>query len=313
MCGEEAMQMFASRQELSGKLRKARYVIDEVTLEVVYLAARMQKPLLVEGPPGCGKTELAYAVAEAAGTFVERLQCYEGITEDKAIGKFDEALQKLFLETQGDRLSEDWDAIRKRLHSIDFFAEGPLLRALRYHDRPCVLLVDEIDKVGHAFEALLLEILSAWQITVPKLGTMKAETVPFVVLSSNEERRLGDPLRRRCFYLRVEYPTVEREVEILAVRSTTEDQGLRAQLAGLARALRGWSLEKPPSIAEMLDLAKALEIMGVSEIEPEQRDVLLPLLAKTEADRRRLLLRAGFDGLVVDSKRYRDELAGVTV
>ena len=305
--------MFASRQELSARLRKARYVIDEVTLEVVYLAARMQKPLLVEGPPGCGKTELAYAVAEAAGTFVERLQCYEGITEDKAIGKFDEALQKLFLETQGDRLSEDWDAIRKRLHSIDFFAEGPLLRALRYHDRPCVLLVDELDKVGHAFEALLLEILSAWQITVPKLGTMKAETVPFVVLSSNEERRLGDPLRRRCFYLRVEYPTVEREVEILAVRSTTEDQGLRAQLAGLARALRGWSLEKPPSIAEMLDLAKALEIMGVSEIEPEQRDVLLPLLAKTEADRRRLLLRAGFDGLVVDSKRYRDELAGVTV
>jgi MoxR-like ATPase len=305
--------VFQSRQELSGKLRKARYVIDEVTLEVVYLAARMQKPLLVEGPPGCGKTELAYAVAEAAGTFVERLQCYEGITEDKAIGKFDEALQKLFLETQGGRLSEDWDAIRKRLHSIDFFAEGPLLRALRYHDRPCVLLVDELDKVGHAFEALLLEILSAWQITVPKLGTMKAETVPFVVLSSNEERRLGDPLRRRCFYLRVEYPTVEREVEILAVRSTTEDQGLRAQLAGLARALRGWSLEKPPSIAEMLDLAKALEIMGVSEIEPEQRDVLLPLLAKTEADRRRLLLRAGFDGLVVDSKRYRDELAGVTV
>ena len=301
--------MFKSLNDLEQKLRDAKYVIDPVSLEVVYLAARMQKPLLVEGPPGCGKTELAYAVAFAADTVVERLQCYEGITEDKAIGKFDESLQKLFLEIQGDRLGEDWDAIRSRLHSLDFFAEGPLLRALRYRDRPCVLLVDELDKVNHEFEALLLEILSAWQMTVPKLGTIKAETVPFVVLSSNEERRLGDPLRRRCFYLRMEYPTVEREAEILAARSTTQCPALRGQLAGLARALRGWSLEKPPSIAEMLDLAKALEIMGVQEIEPEQRDVLLPLLAKTEPDRRRLLLRAGFDGLVADSKRYRDELA----
>jgi MoxR-like ATPase len=301
--------VFKSLDELRQKLRDAKYVIDPVSLEVVYLAARMQKPLLVEGPPGCGKTELAYAVAFSADTVVERLQCYEGITEDKAIGKFDESLQKLFLEIQGDRLGEDWDAIRSRLHSLDFFAEGPLLRALRYKDRPCVLLVDELDKVNHEFEALLLEILSAWQMTVPKLGTIKAETVPFVVLSSNEERRLGDPLRRRCFYLRVEYPTVEREAEILAARSTTQCPELRGQLAGLARALRGWSLEKPPSIAEMLDLAKALEIMGVQEIEPEQRDVLLPLLAKTEPDRRRLLLRAGFDGLVADSKRYRDELA----
>ena len=302
--------MFSSASELAHKLHAARYIIDPVTLEVVYLAARMHKPLLVEGPPGCGKTELAYAVAAAANTVVERLQCYVGITEEKVIGRFDEALQKLFLETDADHLRQEWSGIRNRLHTLDFFAEGPLLRALRYEDRPCVLLIDEIDKVDQEIEALLLEVLSAFQITVPKLGTIQATTVPFVVLSSNEERRLGDPLRRRCFYLRLEHPTVEREREILAVRSTSDSVRLRGQLAGLAHALRGWNMEKPPSIAEMLDLAQALEILGVEEISHEQRDLLLPLLAKTEADRRRLMLRAGFEGLVADSKRYRDELMG---
>ena len=300
--------MFSSASELATKLRAARYIIDPVTLSVVYLAARMQKPLLIEGPPGCGKTELAYAVAEAGNAAVERLQCYVGITEDKAIGKFDEALQRLFLETQGEDLEKEWGEIRRRLHTLDFFEEGPLLRALRYEERPCVLLIDELDKVDQEFEAVLLEILSAWQVTVPKLGTISATTVPFVVLSSNEERRLGDPLRRRCFYLRFEYPTVERETEILSVRSGSDSPRLRSQLAGLAHALRGWNMEKPPSIAEMLDLARALEILGTEEISHEQRDLLLPLLAKTEADRKRLLLRSGFEGLVADSKRYRDEL-----
>jgi DNA polymerase III delta prime subunit len=191
---EEAEAVFASAEELADGLHEAQYVIDRVTLQVVYLAARMQKPLLVEGPPGCGKTELAYAVAAAADTSVERLQCYEGITEEKAIGKFDESLQRLFLETQKEHLGHDWDGLRKRLHSLDFFAEGPLVRALQRKSKPCVLLIDELDKVDHAFEALLLEILSAWQVTVPKLGTVKADadTVPFVVLSSNEERRLGE-------------------------------------------------------------------------------------------------------------------------
>lgn len=300
--------MFSSASELAHKLRAARYIVDPVTLEVVYLAARMRKPLLVEGPPGCGKTELAYAVAAAANTVVERLQCYVGITEEKVIGRFDEALQKLFLGTKADKLHQEWSEIRNRLYTLDFFAEGPLLRALRYEGRPCVLLIDEIDKVDQEIEALLLEVLSASQITVPKLGTIRATTIPFVVLSSNEERRLGDPLRRRCLYLRFEYPTVEREREILSVRSGTESLRLRGQLAGLAHALRGWNMEKPPSIAEMLDLAQALEILGVEEISHEQRDLLLPLLAKTEADRKRLMLRAGFEGLVADSKRYRDEL-----
>ena len=145
--------MFASVAELASKLRAARYIVDPVTLSVVYLASQMRKPLLIEGPPGCGKTELAYAVAEAASAPVERLQCYAGITEDKAIGKFDEALQKLFLETQGENLTKDWNGIRQRLHTLDFFVEGPLLRALRCPERPCVLLIDEIDKVDQGFEA----------------------------------------------------------------------------------------------------------------------------------------------------------------
>jgi MoxR-like ATPase len=300
--------VFTSLEDLRVRLHSTRYVIDSVTLKAVYLAAEMKKPLLVEGPPGSGKTELAYALASAAGTTVERLQCYEGIGEDKAIGKFDEGLQDLYLRLHQGGLGDDWEAIRNHLHSLDFFSQGPLLRALLCRGKPCVLLIDELDKVDHAFEAMLLELLSAWQITVPKLGTIKAETIPFVVLSSNEERRLGDPLRRRCFYLRFDYPAIEREVEILGLRGTSQDSRLQGQIAGLACALRAWNMEKPPSIAEMLDLAKALEILGMSEIDSGDRDLLLPLLAKTLGDRKRLSMNAGFEGLVYDSLRYRDQL-----
>jgi MoxR-like ATPase len=295
--------VFSSIEDLGKRLTAAKYIIDPVTLQVVFLAARMQKPVIVEGPPGCGKTALAQAVAAAANTVIERLQCYEGINEEKAIGKFDTALQKLFLETQADRLQKDWEGIRTNLHTLDFFVQGPLLRSLLY-EKPCVLLIDEVDKVDEGFEALLLEILSEWQISVPKLGTIKHRTIPFVILTSNEVRRLGDPLRRRSFYLRMEFPTIDRETEILHVRSTTTNPVLRRTIAGLAHALRGWQMEKPVSIAEMLELAQALEILGLEEITPEMRDVLLPLVAKTDSDRKRLLLRDGFASLVFDSQRY---------
>jgi MoxR-like ATPase len=236
-----------------------------------------------------------------------------GSTKDKAIGKFDEALQRVFLETKTAHSSNDWEAIRQELHGLEFFIKGPLLRALLHEWKPCVLLVDEIDKVDHAFEALLLEVLSDWQLSIPKLGTVTATTIPFVVLTSNEERRIVDPLRRRSFYVRFDHPSADREREILALQTGRDSRIVHGQIAGLARALRGWSLEKAPSIAEMLDVAQALEIFGIDQILPEHRELLLPLLAKTEADRQRLLLRDGFATLVADSLQYQSESKALVV
>jgi len=298
--------LFSSPQQALEALASVGYIIDEITATVVYLAARLNKPILKEGPPGSGKTQLAYAVAETTGAEIERLQCYEGINEEKAIGKFDEPLQRLAVELRAKTGSIEWEALQQELHSEKFFSAGPLLRALR-HSRPCVLLIDELDKVDQAFEALLLELLSVWQLSIPKLGLIKANRIPFVVLTSNEERRIGDPLRRRSFYVRVEHPTPQREAKILRMRTPNQSADFHQGMAGLAKALRGWSLEKPPSISEMLDLAQALEVLGEQRITPEMRDILLPLLAKTEADRKKLLLRDGWASLVYDAQQYSAE------
>jgi MoxR-like ATPase len=298
--------MFSDIQAVERGLRRAGYIGDGIVHTTVYLAASLHKPVLEEGPAGSGKTELAYAVGVAADTKVERLQCYEGINEEKAIGKFDEPLQKLCVELKSKSGDVDWTALRTELHSQEFFSAGPLMRALLY-EKPCVLLIDEIDKVDQKFEAMLLELLSVWQLSIPKLGTMKARSIPFVVLTSNEERRIGDPLRRRSFYLRVEHPTAEREARIVALRTPDSSAEFHAGMAGLAKALRGWSLEKPPSVSEILDLAEALKILGHEQVTPDMRDILLPLLAKTEADRKKLLLRDGFASLVYDAQQYTAE------
>src|SRR3954470_9539156 len=302
--------MFASLEELEHGLRETGYIADSILHTTVYLAGKLHKPLLLEGPAGSGKTELAYAVASAANTAVERLQCYEGINEEKAIGKFDESLQRLCVELHAKSGDMDWTALRTELHSQQFFSAGPLLRAL-LTERSCVLLIDELDKVDQAFEAMLLELLSVWRMSIPKLGTIEARSIPFVVLTSNEERRIGDPLRRRSFYLRVEHPSAEREAEIVGLRTPDSSREFHSGMAGLAKALRGWSMERPPSVSEILDLAEALKILGHEQVTPDLRDVLLPLLAKTEADRKKLLLRDGFASLVYDAQQYtREALQG---
>jgi MoxR-like ATPase len=298
--------VFSSIGELGEKLRATGYIADSIVTTTVYLAARLHKPLLLEGPAGSGKTQLAYAVADAADTIVERLQCYEGINEEKAIGKFDEPLQRLCVELKAKSSSVDWESLQIELYGQQFFSAGSLMRALQY-ERPCVLLVEELDKVDHAFEAMLLELLSVWRLSIPKLGTIQAKSIPFVVLTSNEERRIGDPVRRRSFYLRVEHPTAEREAEIVALRTPESGCEFHAGMAGLAKALRGWSLEKPPSVSEILDLAQALKLLGTEQITAEMRDILLPLLAKTEGDRRKLLLRDGFASLIFDAQQYSAE------
>ena len=294
--------MFDSVEDLSAKLATTGYFIDPVMTMDIFLAGKLRKPVILEGPAGSGKTQLALAVAQAANTHIERLQCYEGLTDKQAIGEFDEGLQRLYMEfCKGQGLG--WHEIVQSLRGRDFFRPGPLMRALE-SERSCVLLIDELVKVDEAKEALLLEPLSAYQLSIPEFGTINARTIPFVVITSNAERRLGDPIRRRSLYIQVDHPTPEREADIIASRTPDASPQFHREMAGIALAFRNYSLEKPPSVSEMIDFANALQLIGADHVTPELRDVLLPLLAKTERDRRHLLLREGFKSLLDDGARY---------
>jgi MoxR-like ATPase len=279
--------VFDSPAQTLAALAQVGYITDPITATTVYLADRLHKPLLLEGPAGSGKTELSYAVQRATKAPIERLQCFEGITPAHAIGKFDESLQRLYLELATRNATPDWKALAKEITSLDFFIAGPLLKVL-LSKVSCVLLIDELDKVPKEFEAALLEILSVYQISDPRLGTIEAESFPFVVLTSNEERRLGDPLRRRSLYLRIEYPTPEREAEIVARRTPQASEDTQRLIAGFAKALRAYRLEKPPSVSEMIDIALGIELLAIREVTVEHRDILLPMFAKTHRDLKKL-------------------------
>jgi len=304
--------MYLSPNETLRALERAGYFTDLRTATTVYLAGKIHRPIMLEGHAGAGKTELAGSMARAYGVPLIRLQCYQGINEEKAIGQYDRSLQELYvlLMSKSDR-TPDWAEIKREVTSRSYFMAGPLLEAIE-QERSCVLLIDEIDKVDYAFEAMLLELLSAWTLSIPKLGTVAASSIPHVFLTSNQERRLGDPLRRRSFYLVVEHPSAEREAAIVAARTPGAGKETHQFIAGLAKSLRAYTLEKPPSISEMNDVAVAMELLGIQRLGPEHKDFMLPLIAKTEGDRKRLLLKQAFESIVRMANRYANELTEAT-
>jgi len=290
--------MFASPTETLARLESAGYFTDIKVATAVFLAGSVHRPILLEGPAGAGKTELAQSVARASGVPLLRLQCYQGINEEKAIGQYDKSLQELYvLLMSRSTQAPDWAQIKREITNRAYFMAGPLLEAIEQED-PCVLLIDEIDKVDYAFEAMLLELLSVWTLSIPRMGTVRATSVPLVFLTSNQERRLGDPLRRRCFYLVVEHPNAEREAAIVARRTPQVGAATHRFIAGLAKSLRAYTLEKPPSISEMNDVAMAMELLGIDRVLPAHKEIMLPLIAKTEGDRKRLLMKEAFESIV---------------
>lgn len=254
-------------EELKEKMACQHYVFDETMATVLYVALQLGRPLLIEGAAGVGKTEIAKVMAAALGRDLVRLQCYEGLDESKALYEWN--YQKQLLAIQVNQGREDRDSLTKSLFGDEYLLERPLLRSIR-SEKPVVLLIDEIDKADEEFEAFLLELLSEMQVTIPEVGTLRAKTVPFVVLTSNRARPLSEALRRRCAYLYIEYPDMEKELAIVREKLPHVDDRLAAQVALAVQKLRSnEAILKKPSIAETLDWAAALDALGIRELTPD--------------------------------------------
>ena len=254
-------------EELKAKMDEAHYIYDETLATVLFVALQLGRPLLIEGAAGVGKTEVAKVMAGALDRELVRLQCYEGLEESKALYEWN--YQKQLLTIQIHENDPDKQTLTKSLFSDEFLLERPLLKSIR-SEKPVVLLIDEVDKADEEFEAFLLELLSEMQVTVPEIGTIRAKTVPFVVLTSNRARPLSEALRRRCAYLHIDYPDMDKELAILRKKLPNVDDRLRLQVALAVQKLRSTEeILKKPSIAETLDWAAALDALGIRELTPD--------------------------------------------
>ena len=303
--------MFGSVEEIQERFRASQYIASRRIATVVYLAARMYRPILVEGPAGVGKTELAKVLADSLRRPLIRLQCYEGLDEAKALYEWKYAKQLLYTQMLRERigemivdtpsLSEAVDRIARQedaFFSRRFLAPRPLLGAI-LAEEPVVLLVDEIDKAEVEFEAFLLEVLSDWQVSVPELGTIKAHHIPLVVLTSNNARELTDGLKRRCLHLFIDFPAAAEELAIIRLKVPEASERLARQVVNAVQKIRAMELRKAPSISESLDWARALVILNADQLDPEIVESTLTLLVKHERDLERV--KAGLDKVLAES------------
>ncbi|CAN5287465.1 MoxR family ATPase [soil metagenome] len=288
------MTWFATPADASARLHEAGYLADPTTATTSYLAGALEKPLLVEGPAGVGKTELAKAVARATGADLVRLQCYEGLDEARALYEWNYKKQLLRIQATSDQGGQEWSATHDDIFTEEFLLTRPLLTAIR-REQPTVLLIDEVDKTDIEVEGLLLEVLSDFQVTIPELGTITATKRPFVVLTSNASRELSEAVKRRCLYLHLDYPDAEREREIVASQVPELDDKVNGQLVATIARLRELELKKAPSIAESVDWARTLVALEIGDLDDKAIADTLGVILKHASDQARAVkeLRLG--------------------